>query len=339
MPNMHGHTAPVAYLYDVRLIVNSVSGVPSNVTQLTLTYLANNEMMTGSAGTMVNNTKTWSFGIPVQSDGYYAAKTELSMISFTLTDNTGAVITTGNLTDVAMMNFPNATWSVKNLVDTSSTFALTNGMIASYRLLIIPSLGLSGYSLLVVAMAALVLQTVLSMLIASLDMCFCQGPAFGSKSEAWAVWSGNATWLLLGGLIVAKFYIIFGLLLMLTIIGIPLGIKLIKLGGLALSPFGRQVNTDNDESDLEECCGCALNLIWGILGGWILALLHFIFGIVQCLLILTIPLGLQNFKLGKMVMRPFGLEIDHLREDANENSKADYLLSKKDQGMTYAYGV
>jgi len=56
-------------------------------------------------------------------------------------------------------------------------------------------------------------------------------------------------------------------------------------------------------------------------------------------LILTIPLGLQNFKLGKMVMRPFGLEIDHLREDANENSKADYLLSKKDQGMTYAYGV
>jgi len=337
-PNMNGHNGAVEYLYDVRLLVTSVSGVSSNVSQLTLTYLTNNEMMTGTAGTTVNNTKTWSFSIPIQSDGYFASKNELTMIGFNLTDNTGAVIATGNASSIAMMNFPTAAWSVKNAVDTSGTLALTNGMIASYRLLIIPSLGLSGNSLLVVAMALLVVQTVFCMLIASLDMCFCQGPAFGSKSEAWSVWTGNAVWLLLGGLIISKFYLLFGLLMMLTIIGIPFGIKLIKLGGLAMSPFGRQVSNDNDESDLEECCGCALNLLWGILAGWILALLHFVFGIVQCLLILTIPLGLQNFKLGKMVMRPFGLESDYLREDEAENSKQAMLLNKG-QGMTYAYGV
>ena len=42
---------------------------------------------------------------------------------------------------------------------------------------------------------------------------------------------GNLAWLVLGGLLVAIIYIAVGLLMCITIIGIPFGVQLIKLGG------------------------------------------------------------------------------------------------------------
>ena len=49
---------------------------------------------------------------------------------------------------------------------------------------------------------------------------------------------GNLLWLLLGGIVVAIIYWIVGLLMCITIIGIPFGIQLIKLGSYALGPSG-----------------------------------------------------------------------------------------------------
>jgi uncharacterized membrane protein YccF (DUF307 family) len=51
------------------------------------------------------------------------------------------------------------------------------------------------------------------------------------------------------------------------------------------------------------------NIIWFVLGGWYLALLHIITGVVLCLTIIGIPLGLANFKLITVSFRPFGREI------------------------------
>jgi uncharacterized membrane protein YccF (DUF307 family) len=51
------------------------------------------------------------------------------------------------------------------------------------------------------------------------------------------------------------------------------------------------------------------NIIWFVLGGWYLALLHIITGVVLCLTIIGIPLGLANFKLITVSLRPFGREI------------------------------
>jgi uncharacterized membrane protein YccF (DUF307 family) len=51
------------------------------------------------------------------------------------------------------------------------------------------------------------------------------------------------------------------------------------------------------------------NIIWFVLGGWYLALLHIITGVVLGLMIIGIPLGLANFKLITVSLRPFGRQI------------------------------
>ena len=53
----------------------------------------------------------------------------------------------------------------------------------------------------------------------------------------------NLLWLLLGGIFTAFEYLISSILMMLTIIGIPFGMQTLKLAGLALWPFGKEVRS------------------------------------------------------------------------------------------------
>ena len=50
------------------------------------------------------------------------------------------------------------------------------------------------------------------------------------------------------------------------------------------------------------------NILWFIFGGFISALCYFIGGALLCLTIIGIPFGVQCFKLGIFVLRPFGLQ-------------------------------
>ena len=52
---------------------------------------------------------------------------------------------------------------------------------------------------------------------------------------------GNLIWILLGGLITALMYWFVGLIMCITIIGIPFGKQHFKLAGLALNPFGKEI--------------------------------------------------------------------------------------------------
>jgi uncharacterized membrane protein YccF (DUF307 family) len=51
----------------------------------------------------------------------------------------------------------------------------------------------------------------------------------------------NVIWLLTGGLWIAATHAIFGVILCITIIGIPFGLQHFKLTAVALSPFGRDI--------------------------------------------------------------------------------------------------
>ena len=53
----------------------------------------------------------------------------------------------------------------------------------------------------------------------------------------------NVIWLIFGGICIAITHVIFGLLLCITIIGIPFGMQHFKLTALALTPFGRDIVT------------------------------------------------------------------------------------------------
>ncbi len=48
-------------------------------------------------------------------------------------------------------------------------------------------------------------------------------------------------WILVGGLWISLTHLVFGLLLAITIIGIPFALQHFKLGMLALTPFGKEI--------------------------------------------------------------------------------------------------
>jgi uncharacterized membrane protein YccF (DUF307 family) len=118
---------------------------------------------------------------------------------------------------------------------------------------------------------------------------------------------GNILWIILGGGIILFFeYLIGGLLLCLTIIGIPFGIQCIKLSILALLPFGREVQ------DIEKTTGCLtliMNILWILLGGIWIALTHVFFAILLAITIIGIPFAKQHIKLATLSLSPFGKEI------------------------------
>jgi len=117
---------------------------------------------------------------------------------------------------------------------------------------------------------------------------------------------GNIIWLLFGGIITAIEYFIASFILIITIIGIPFGIQTIKLGILALWPFGK---TTVQSQRSGGCLYILFNILWIFIGGIWIALSHFIFGIILLLTIIGIPFGLQHFKLAALALTPFGRDI------------------------------
>jgi len=54
---------------------------------------------------------------------------------------------------------------------------------------------------------------------------------------------GNVVWFIFGGWFLTLLHLFTGVFMMFTIIGIPLGLANIKMAGLALAPFGKQIVT------------------------------------------------------------------------------------------------
>lgn len=117
---------------------------------------------------------------------------------------------------------------------------------------------------------------------------------------------GNLIWLIFGGIIIAIEYFIGSLLLMITIIGIPFGLQTLKMGWLALWPFGR---TSRVESRASGCLYIFMNLLWLLCGGIWIAVTHAFFGVFLCVTIIGIPFGKQHFKLTEVAINPFGRDI------------------------------
>ncbi|HNY52261.1 MAG TPA: YccF domain-containing protein [Bacteroidales bacterium] len=119
---------------------------------------------------------------------------------------------------------------------------------------------------------------------------------------------GNLIWLIFGGLIIAIEYFIGSLILMLTIVGIPFGLQTLKMGSLAMWPFGR---TSRPESRNSGCLYVFMNVLWLLCGGIWIALTHAVLGVLLYLTIIGIPFGNQHFKLTEVAITPFGRRIMH----------------------------
>lgn len=117
---------------------------------------------------------------------------------------------------------------------------------------------------------------------------------------------GNIIWVVFGGLAISLEYMISGILLCCTIIGIPFGIQIFKLAIYALLPFGQTtVTTDRGTG----CLNFVMNVLWLLLGGVFIMLSHLVLGVLFCITIVGIPFGLQHFKLMAMAFAPFGKDV------------------------------
>ncbi len=112
----------------------------------------------------------------------------------------------------------------------------------------------------------------------------------------WFVFSG--VWLFLG-------YVIAGVLSCILIVTIPWGIASFRLANYAAWPFGREVINKPRSG----CLTLIGNVIWLIIAGWWMALLHVITGVLLCITIVGIPLGVANFKMIGICLAPLGKEI------------------------------
>jgi len=117
---------------------------------------------------------------------------------------------------------------------------------------------------------------------------------------------GNIIWVVFGGLEIAIEYFISGVALMITIIGIPFGLQSMKLGVLALWPFGSEVIGKESQHG---CLNIFMNVLWFFIGGIWIWLTHIAFGIVFYITIIGIPFGKMHFRLAKLALSPFGKEV------------------------------
>ena len=113
----------------------------------------------------------------------------------------------------------------------------------------------------------------------------------------------NLLWFLLGGWLIAAEYLFASLLLMLTIIGIPFGIQTLKLGMVALWPFGQEIKTTASDGG---CLSILMNVIWILCGGIWIAATRLLTGALLCITVIGIPFGLQHFKMAGLALTPFG---------------------------------
>ena len=115
----------------------------------------------------------------------------------------------------------------------------------------------------------------------------------------------NLVWLVLGGFLVALAYVLGGIVLCITIIGIPFGIQCFKLAGLALMPFGTEIREKEPPSGV---LAVLMNVLWIILPGLELAIFHLIMAAVFAITIIGLPLALQHLKMTRLAILPFGFE-------------------------------
>ncbi len=114
---------------------------------------------------------------------------------------------------------------------------------------------------------------------------------------------GNIVFFVFGGFVIFLGYVLGGILLCLTIIGIPFGFMCFRLAGGVLAPFGREVQQTEPPGGP---VALIMNILWIILPGLELAIMHLLLALLFALTIIGIPIAVQHMKLVPLALLPFG---------------------------------
>jgi uncharacterized membrane protein YccF (DUF307 family) len=116
----------------------------------------------------------------------------------------------------------------------------------------------------------------------------------------------NVLWFILGGFLAWCGWMFAGLLLAISIVGLPWAFAAFRIAGFAAWPFGRQlVDARSVGEQIIPGTGMA-NVLWVIFAGVWLWIAHVVAGVGLCCTIIGIPFGLAHFKLAAVSFAPLG---------------------------------
>ncbi|MCB8942682.1 MAG: YccF domain-containing protein [Ardenticatenaceae bacterium] len=118
---------------------------------------------------------------------------------------------------------------------------------------------------------------------------------------------GNLIWLIFGGFLAGIGYILGGLVLCLTIVGIPFGMQAIQLGVSTMAPFGKEVKNNKRAGGL---LSLIFDVIWLLVAGWEIAIAHLVHGLILAITIVGLPFAKQHFKLIPAALFPFNYVLE-----------------------------
>ena len=101
-------------------------------------------------------------------------------------------------------------------------------------------------------------------------------------------------------------YLVGSIILIITIIGIPFGLQTLKMAAFALAPFGREVVRTERSAG---CLSVILNVIWILVAGIELAVVHLFLALICGITIIGFPFAIQHIKMAQLSLIPFGMEI------------------------------
>lgn len=114
---------------------------------------------------------------------------------------------------------------------------------------------------------------------------------------------GNLIWIFLGGFWNLITWTFVGILWCVTIIGIPIGLQCFKMARITFAPFGKEIHREKNSFKT------IINIIWIVLGGFQLAIMHLISAFLLAITIVGIPFAIQQLKFAELALMPFGARI------------------------------
>ncbi len=120
----------------------------------------------------------------------------------------------------------------------------------------------------------------------------------------------NLLWVVFGGFWMAAGWVVAGLVMAITIIGLPWTRAAFNIALYALLPFGRKAVSRAEYTGQEDIgtgpLGTLGNLIWLVLAGWWLALGHIATAVMLAITIIGIPFAWAHLKLAGLALWPIG---------------------------------
>lgn len=118
----------------------------------------------------------------------------------------------------------------------------------------------------------------------------------------------------LGGFVTTLSWLLATVMSIVLIITLPLTRSCWEITKLSLVPYGNEaIHVDelhpHGKNAVLNAGGTLLNIVWLVLFGWWLCLVHIATGIAQCVTLIGIPVGIANFKIAAIALWPVGRRV------------------------------